>query len=248
MNLKIIQDKMKRAGEIIMSSLYPDICPFCGQLLKKEEKGSICRKCKFKLPYIYEPKCKKCGKSIDRVENEYCWDCEQHRHYFDRGFAVWEHQPVVAQAIYQFKYHNRRIYSRFFAREMVRSYESYIHKWNIDLVVPIPISKTRKRQRGYNQAELLAREISSIMGIPVDVYNLVRTKDTVAQKKLDVRKRKMNLSQAFVWKGKNKRIGNVLLIDDIYTTGNTIDAAAKVLKAAGAAKVYFLTVSIGGGY
>lgn len=231
-----------------MTLLYPDICPFCGRILKKEEKRNICKACEFKLPYIYEPRCKKCGKPINKEEQEYCWDCEHHRHYFDRGLAVWEHRPVVAHAVYQFKYHNRRIYSHFFAKEMVKSYESVIRKWNIDLIVPIPISKKRKKQRGYNQAELIAREMSRLLEIPMDDYGLIRIKDTIAQKKLNAWERKTNLFKAFVWRGASNLRGNILLVDDIYTTGNTIDAAARVLKSSGASKVYFMTISIGEGF
>lgn len=248
MKLKRLLERIKGAGENILSLLYPDICPFCGRILGEKEQRAVCKKCEFKLPYIYEPRCKKCGKPVDKEEQEYCWDCEHHQHYYDSGLAVWEHRPVVAQAIYQFKYHNRRVYSRSFAREMVKSYESVIHKWNIDLIVPIPISKKRKRQRGYNQAELIAKEISSLTGISMDAYSFIRIKDTVAQKKLDVWGRKTNLFKAFVWKGKKKPKGNILLIDDIYTTGNTIDAATRVLKASGASKVYFMTISIGEGF
>ena len=231
-----------------MTLLYPDICPFCGRILKWDEKGRVCKMCQFKLPYIHEPRCKKCGKPIDKDDQEYCWDCEHHRHYYDRGLSVWEHQPAVAQAIYQFKYHNRRIYSRYFAREMVKLYGSIIYQWNINLIVPIPISKKRRRKRGYNQAVLVAREISQNTAIPMDDKRLIRTRDTIAQKKLDVLSRKKNLFGAFAWKGKKEPLGNVLLIDDIYTTGNTIDAAARILKSSGASKVYFLTVSIGDGF
>lgn len=248
MGLKRISDKIKWTGEKLLSLLYPDICPFCGRILKKTELGKVCRKCELKLPYIYEPRCKKCGKPVGKENQEYCWDCEHRCHYFDAGLAVWEHRPMVAQAIYQFKYHNKRIYSRFFAREMVKSYESVIHKWNIDLIVPIPISKKRKRQRGYNQAELLALEIGDLLGISVDSHSLIRSKDTIAQKKLDVWERRLNLFKAFIWKGENISRSNILVIDDIYTTGNTIDAAARTLKASGASRVYFLTISIGGGF
>lgn len=240
--------KVKGAGERLLSLLYPDICPFCGKVLGKAEKGHICTACQFRLPYIYEPRCKKCGKPVMKENQEYCWDCQHHKHFYDRGFSVWEHQPVVADAIYQFKYHNRRIYSRFFAREMVKSYRSIIQKWDIDLIVPIPISKNRRRKRGYNQAELLAREISKETGIPYVANSFVRYKDTSPQKMLDVKERKKNLRNAFAWKGRRRPPENILLIDDIYTTGNTIDSAAITLKKAGVKKVYFLTISIGQGY
>ncbi len=245
MNKKEIIDKIRCVGEKVLSLLYPDICPFCGTVLKKEEKGRICSRCAFRLPYIYEPCCKRCGKPVMKETQEFCWDCEHHHHYYDRGAAVWEHTPTVGKAIYQFKYHNRRIYSRFFAREMVISHGTYINQWNIDLIVPIPISKKRKKQRGYNQTELLAKEISKLTGISYDAKGLIRVKDTVAQKKLNVRQRRYNLLHAFVW-GKSNLCGkNILLIDDIYTTGSTIDGISKILLEKGHNKVWFLTISIG---
>ena len=104
------------------------------------------------------------------------------------------------------------------------------------------------KKRGYNQAELLAREISQLLDLPYNAKKLVRVKDTVPQKNLSVRQRKYNLLKAFVWEGKSLYGKNILLIDDIYTTGNTMDICAHVLKKAGAKKVYFLTISIGQGY
>lgn len=247
MSLKMING-VKNAGEKLFSLLYPDICPFCGKVLKKEEYGAVCKSCASKLPYISEPCCKKCGKPLRKDTEEYCFDCSRHRHIYDRGFAIWEHSPLVAKAIYQYKYHNRRIYSRFFAREMLMSYESIIRKWKIQLIVPIPISKKRRRKRGYNQAGLLAREISKYMGIPYAETSLVRVRDTTPQKTLSVKERKKNLRNAFAWRADRRPPKNVLVIDDIYTTGNTIDAASLVLKRAGAENVYFLTISIGQGY
>ena len=189
----------------------------------------------------------RCGKPIRRDEDEYCYDCGRRSHFYESGRAVWQHTLTVRPAIYQFKYHNRRIYGRTFAREMVNVYGRTVHKWQIAIIIPIPLSKSRRRKRGYNQAELLAKEIGRIMDIPVDTGSLIRRKNTVPQKIMDARGRRKNLQHAFVWKGQRLRGGNVLLIDDIYTTGSTIDAAAKTVKLAGAEKVYFLTVSIGQG-
>lgn len=250
---KIAKKAIKKficTGEDLFSLLFPDVCPFCGRVLDKRASELICERCRFKLPHIYEPRCKKCGKPVEKEEQEYCMDCEQHKHYFERGFAVWEHQGAVARAIYQFKYHNRRIYSRPFAREMAKSYESYIYQWNIDLIVPIPISRKRRRKRGYNQAVLLARELRNITGIPYDEKCMIRIKDTVAQKKLDVRGRRANLRNVFEWKGEEHLIKgkNILLVDDIYTTGSTIDETSRILKKIGAKNVYFMTISIGQGY
>jgi len=245
MNIGKIKQKIQDVQERLLSLLYPNVCPFCGNILK--EQGLICSKCEFLLPYIDEPRCKKCGKPLLKEQQEYCWDCEHHKHYYDRGFSVWVHQPIVAQAIYQFKYHNRRIYSRLFAEQMVKSYYSFIIQWNIDLIVPIPISKKRKRKRGFNQAELLAQEISRITGIPYNAGGLKRKRETVPQKSLSVNARRENLHHAFAWEG-GPLPEKILLVDDIYTTGNTINMAAKILKKEGAKNVYFITISIGQGY
>ena len=188
-----------------------------------------------------------CGKSIRREEDEHCYDCGRRPHYYESGRAVWQHASTVRPAIYQFKYHNRRIYGRAFAREMVRVYGRAIRKRQIAIIIPIPLSKRRRRKRGYNQAEILAKEIGRIMDIPVDTESLIRNKNTIPQKVMDARGRRKNLQHAFAWTGQNLQGVNVLLIDDIYTTGSTIDVAAKTVKLAGAEKVHFLTVSIGQG-
>ena len=119
-------------------------------------------------------------------------------------------------------------------------------------LVPVPLHRKRRRKRGYNQAELLAEEIGKILGIPV-VANLVkRVHYTGYQKKLDPIGRKKNLEHAFAPGGDPDRLPTdfrrVIIIDDIYTTGNTVDQVAKVLKTMGFQKVYFLTISIGQGY
>lgn len=235
-NITVFTDK-------IMAFLFPNTCPFCG----KVSGTGICDACRKKLPYIREPYCMRCGKPIRRNEDEYCYDCGRHSHFYESGRAVWLHSSSVRPAIYQFKYHNRRIYSCTFAREMVKEYGRLICKWQIAIIVPIPLSKSRKRKRGYNQAELLANEIGRIMNIPVDARSLIRKKNTAPQKIMDARGRKKNLQHAFAWNAPRLQGENVLLIDDIYTTGSTIDAAAEILKLAGAEKVYFLTVSIGQG-
>ena len=235
-NITVFTDK-------IMAFLFPNTCPFCG----KVSEAGICGACRAKLPYVREPYCMRCGKPIRREEDEYCYDCSRHSHYYESGRAVWQHASMVRPAIYQFKYHNRRIYGRAFAREMVRAYGRTIRKWQIAIIIPIPLSKSRRRKRGYNQAEILAKEIGRLMDIPVDTESLIRNKNTIPQKVMDARGRRKNLQHAFAWNGQKLQGVNVLLIDDIYTTGSTIDMAAKTVRLAGAEKVHFLTVSIGQG-
>ena len=114
--------------------------------------------------------------------------------------------------------------------------------------MPVPLHFRRKRKRGYNQARILAELIGTGTGIAVDSRHLIRRKYTNPQKILGHRQRKKNLKNAFAVKKDFVPVKTVLLIDDIYTTGSTIDAAAYVLKQRGVVNVYFLTISIGQGY
>lgn len=166
---------------------------------------------------------------------------------FEEGRSLWIHQSPVSDAVYAFKYQNRRIYGKIFGKEMAKKYGSFLEHRQVALIVPIPLHKKRRRRRGYNQAELAARVLSEQTGIPMDTEVLVRVKATKPQKALGNKERYGNIQGAFAYR---KRIWcrNVALIDDIYTTGSTLDEAAKILRKAGAEKVYFLTISIGQGY
>ena len=122
-----------------------------------------------------------------------------------------------------------------------------IGRWGIEEIIPIPLHISRRRSRGFNQAEILARELSDATGIPMRKDVLFRVKKTSPQKALGKRERRGNLKGAFAVSRTWKARKNVLLIDDIYTTGSTIEKAAEMLKKAGVQNVYFLTISIGQG-
>lgn len=224
-----------------MEFLYPRTCCFCGKLSEK----SICDECRKKVEYIAEPRCKKCGKPIRYEEQEYCGDCENQRFHYEQGRNLWVHKGAVPWSIYQFKYHNRRIYGEFYAQEFYRLYGKWIREREIDVIIPIPLHRKRKRKRGYNQSEIVARHLGKIMDIPVDAKAIVRKKYTIPQKTLDDRNRRKNLKNAFVVTREKLYSKNILLIDDIYTTGSTIDEAAKVLMEKKHNKIWFLTISIG---
>lgn len=231
---------------MIKKLLWPEICPFCGKVSAK----GICPACleKINTLLIVQPVCMKCGKPVRKEEQEFCRDCTSVYHYFTRGRAVWLHKPPVSHSVYRFKYHNQREFAKYYALEMFGRYHSIIHTWKPECIIPIPLHRKRKRKRGYNQSMLIAKELSKLTKIPVFEAGLRRKRYTVPQKTLDYKTRRKNLEGAFSVDNRIKGIHNVLLIDDIYTTGNTIDEAARKLKEAGVENVYFLTVSIGQGY
>lgn len=231
--------------EKILAFVFPAKCPFCGTITNGED-NAICETCLKNLPEIKEPRCKKCGKPILVKEKEYCYDCTKTEHFFEEGRSIWIHKPPITTAIYALKYKNKRIYAKTFGSMLYIRYGTYLIKHKIDLIIPIPLHEKRRKRRGFNQAELIAIQLGKYTRIPVDLTSLTRVHETIAQKNLNDRKRKQNIKGAFAAKRavKGKRI---VLIDDIYTTGATIDEAARKLRRAGAEKVLFLTISIGQG-
>ena len=220
---------------------YPQTCCFCG----KVSRDKICSACGNQIVYIEEPRCKKCGKPIRYEEKELCYDCSKQEFSYEQGRSVWLHKGPVRWSVY---HHNRRIYGECYAQEMYRLYGETLKKWGITRIIPIPLHPKRRRRRGYNQAEILAKHLSKLSGIPMDNRGVIRVKDTVPQKKLNHKERKKNLSNAFAVTTHWKPAECVLLVDDIYTTGNTMDAVAKLLLKKGVEKVCFLTISIGQGF
>jgi len=229
----------------IQELLWPNICPFCGKV-SAEGACSVCRK-KTDSLLVQEPKCMKCGKPVRRLEQEYCHDCMHTQHYYDRGLSLWVHREPVSTSIYQFKFHNQRCFASYYADEAKR-HTALIRRWKPEFIIPVPLHSKRRRKRGYNQAEILAEELGRVYGIPVFPDAVRRIKATKPQKTLDDKKRRKNLEGAFVPAPNLRKSRSVLVVDDIYTTGSTIDAVAKVLKLNGIQKVYFLTISIGQGY
>ncbi|OUP02317.1 amidophosphoribosyltransferase [Drancourtella sp. An210] len=232
---------MKKIGEL----LYPHVCPFCGNV----EVDEVCKKCRKKLKSVHEPTCKKCGKTISNTQTEYCRDCaeriKEKACWYEQGRSLWIHRPPASDSIYQFKFRNRRVYAEFYAKEWMRRYGKLLEKWEIEAIVPIPMNRKKKHQRGFNQAEVLADRLSELSGIPVRKDLLIRTRQTEAQKTLSRNKRKGNLERSFSTKTEGRLPDSVLLIDDIYTTGNTINEAAKALKKAGVRNAFFFTISVG---
>ncbi|MCD8326712.1 MAG: ComF family protein [Lachnospiraceae bacterium] len=227
---------------IIKELLFPRRCPVCDRPAPWGEE--ICPGCRGKLVYLGHSYCLKCGKGLAREEWEYCGDCRRFPHAFDRGRSLYSYESA-AGAIFRLKYQGRQEYADFFAEEWYRRMADTIDAWQIDMIVPVPLHKSRRRQRGYNQAELLAKALGRRTGLPVSAKCVVRSRKTVSQKQLNRTERQNNLKNAFKINRVDVQLKKILVVDDIYTTGSTADAVAAVLKRAGAAKVYVLTLAAG---
>ncbi len=232
--------------EKTVNLFYPSTCPLCGKILKESE-GMVHRTCQAAIEEISEPKCKRCGKPILSEHAEFCRDCYKKHKYFDQNAALWVYDGMIRQAVLDYKYSGMRSYTSYFAAHLAAGLGWWIRSKQPEILIPVPIHKKKKRIRGYNQAGLLADELSHLVGIPVIHDLLVRVKYTDPQKKLTPDERRKNLEKAIeVHKPEKKKMPEcVMIIDDIYTTGSTLDACAAVLKRAGVVRVYGVTLCIG---
>ena len=223
--------------------LFPPRCPICDEVAKIGENG-ICGTCVKKVQYVMPPGCCKCGKHLWSQEEEYCTDCKDRTHYFDAGRALYEY-GTVKQALYRLKYNGRAEYTEIFGEEIAFYFKDYLLEINPDALIPVPMHPQKERSRGYNQAALLAQAIGKYANIPVYTDLVSRIRNTKPLKLLNPEERVNNLKKAFILKENSVKLKVVVIVDDIYTTGSTIDEISKVLRQAGVQKIYFVTLAIG---
>ena len=229
----------------VLDYIFPRRCVVCDEPSDQREKG-VCRKCQEKIVYIRAPFCMKCGKAVRDAEDAYCEDCRKKTHVFLQGTAVFDYGSM-ADSIFRFKYGGRQEYAHFYGREMYERKKEWLAAIKPDALIPVPIHSSRKRKRGYNQAEVLARALSEHCGIPVYADLIGRTQKTLPQKNLTRRERQNILKKAFKILRNDVKLSTIVIIDDIYTTGSTIDAVATTLQEAGITKIYHMTLAAGRG-
>lgn len=224
--------------------MYPRRCPLCERVLGLRE-GLVCASCAERLPYIREPVCKKCGKPLEREEQELCPDCARGVHAFVCGRSVFLYEKAFRRSVGRMKFQNRREYLDFYAEAMAKQGKQFLDRWKPAVILPVPMNERKRRRRGFDQSRLLAVRLARLTGIPADTENLVRIRDTRPQKDLDARQRKENLKDAFALKEGARIPEPVLLVDDIYTTGATLDEISRLLQRHGISRIYFLVLSTG---
>ena len=216
----------------------------CDELLRPGEK-LVCARCAGRMPLIDGPRCLRCGRPLSRQEQEYCSGCVRESHTFIRGECTFRYEKALRRAVLSMKFKNRRDYLDFFAAAMAYRHEAFLRAVRPAVIVPVPMHPKKKAARGYDQCELLARRLGRLTGIPVCARSLVRVKYTTPQKGLGREERRQNLTNAFAVKDPGPLGSPVLLLDDIYTTGSTLDAAGQTLREAGFPEIYFLALCTG---
>ncbi len=229
--------------------LYPCRCPICDDVLSIGIKTTLCLKCIERVERVTEPSCMKCGKPLEDETMQYCYSCKNSQHSYVQGKAAFVYNRSMRKSVAAFKYGTRKEYGRYYAEELVKKYGNWIEKTGAQAFIPVPIHRERYKKRGYNQAKVIADNIAKETDIPVIDDYLIRIKNTEALKELSAAERKISLEDAFLVSETSKLLYRnlrcVIIVDDIYTTGSTINECADTLKRAGVSKVYFLCACIG---
>lgn len=229
----------------IIEFIYPPKCMACDNIIPLENERWICDKCRSLFKYIEGNTCKICGIILEKSKSK-CVDCIERNNIFNTNKAIFIYEGIIQDIIHKFKYGKKPYLGKGLGVLMLNRLllTPYIFK-DINYIVPIPIHKNRMRNRGFNQSELLAKEISKGLGLPMASNLIIRKKDTKPQSAFSPLGRKNNLKDAFVVNKKyNLKNKNILLIDDIYTTGSTLNACCEVLYELGVNKVNATTLSI----
>ncbi len=232
-------------GRRILDLLFPARCVVCDGIVGRQGEA-VCEACRDKILYVREPCCLKCGKQLRQAEREYCEDCRRMPHFYRQGTALYDYGSM-ADSIFRFKYKGRMEYAAFYGRDLYEKKKQWLRAIHADALIPVPVHPSRKRARGYNQAELIARELSRHSGIALKTSYVRRVRKTRPLKSLSHAERQNNLKRAFKITANDVKLNTIVIIDDIYTTGATVDAMARALKESGVGEVYFMALTVGRG-
>ena len=228
----------------IASLLYPPVCTICSAMVAPGE--NLCQECDAKATRIAPPFCAKCSEPFEgAITGTFtCANCAHRTIHFDAAVAAYRGRGIVRRIIHDFKY-GRQIHLRHLVGRWLRAalVDPRLRGREFDVIVPVPLHPTRKRERGFNQASLLAELLSAQISIQSRPL-LERIRYTTTQTALDRAERMENLHNAFrLRKNMNVRDLRVLLIDDVLTTGSTLSECARVLKDAGVISVHAATAA-----
>jgi ComF family protein len=232
--MPVLLGRAAQVGQSLLDLVYPPRCPGCGRM-----GVAFCERCRSQVELILPPVCRRCGCALP--QDGLCARCRALPSSLDAILAVAVFADPLRPAIHALKYENNTALAAPLGSMMVGLWRRGGMP-RTDLILPVPLHTRRQAERGYNQSRLLARVLGRGVGVPVDEQALIRSRATLPQVDLGFAERRQNVEGAFACRGDLKG-KTVVVVDDVCTTGATLEACAAALRAGGAAGVWGFTLA-----
>lgn len=236
----------------LLDWLYPPRCRFCAEIILGQDEQCFCPACHQKIRLVSHPLCTACGRPfLDGAGDDHlCGACLVRTPHFlqARAWACYPSEGLEAhplrEVVQEFKYGRKVALGKPLGRLMARGCLDFFPRHVVDTIVPVPLHPKRLRWRGFNQAVILAREVSRLWRVPMDPFILLRSRETPPQTQLTEEERRRNVRGVFTATPQKSVEGKtLLLVDDIYTSGATVNECSRTLIRAGAKAVHVLTLA-----
>jgi competence protein ComFC len=235
-------------AQTILGFFYPEICQICGTNRATAKDAFVCQPCRHSIQPIHPPYCGRCGLPFQgHITDEFqCSNCRDLDLYFSSARSAVVAKTVVLEAIHRYKYQRQLWFEPFLAGLLLREALPALRQKKWDFIVSVPLHPVKQREREFNQSARLAGHLSAAARIPLHARLLRRVLPTMSQTRLAREQRAANMRHAFAMRDGLKLDGEkIILVDDVFTTGATTNACAKILRQAGAAEVCVWTVARG---
>lgn len=246
--MKATINNLKAMMSAGLAFVYPESCQLCGEERAKISDGLVCSSCWQQVRFIRAPFCERCGLPYegDITTKFECGNCKEMELHFSSARSAVIATTAAMEAIQRFKYNQARWFEPFLADLLLREAVPVLREQKWDCVVPVPLHPVKEREREFNQAERIAAHLAKALNLPLKTDHLRRVLPTNTQTRLTKQERAENMRNAFLVRDKVKLDGQrIIIIDDVFTTGATTSACAKVLLRAGASDVCVWTVARG---
>ncbi|MDP2915833.1 MAG: ComF family protein [Candidatus Aminicenantes bacterium] len=241
-----IRNAFAQKAKLFELAVFPSFCKICRALLESPVEKVLCRTCLDKITPLRASFCPSCGRFFEGAGDPHlCSACLNEAPPFSMHRSCAKYRGGLKDTLLLFKYRRYRVLGQNLAEFIAEALKKEDGLWwGVDVIVPVPLHRRRRWERGFNQAEVLARELGRIRRIPVETRALKKVKNVPPQTSLEREERRSNVRDAYrTDKADRIRDKIVLLVDDVYTTGSTLRECAAVLKKAGVKDVRAVTVA-----
>jgi competence protein ComFC len=246
--MNAVTDAVKGWLNAGLALVYPEVCQLCGAARATPGEGFVCGSCRAKVRFIERPFCERCGRPYQgeiTVQFE-CPNCRGRELHFRQARSAVVACETMLEVIHRYKYNRALWFEPFLAELLIGVAKPELAKEKWDFIVPVPLYPAKQREREFNQAERLAKALCAATQIPVNIRLLRRVRPTCTQTVLTRPEREANVRNAFAMAHGQRLNGErIVLVDDVFTTGATTSACAKVLRGADAGEVCVWTVARG---